>query len=69
MNVFWGNIFKWVIQIFGGIVGRVTPAIAAELNAFLTNLYQKALATPNPWDDFFVGMLLDILAIPRPPPE
>ena len=69
MNVFWGGIFKWVIQIFGGIIGQMTPAITAELNALLTNMYKKALATPNPWDDFAIGMLLDILAIPRPPPE
>jgi hypothetical protein len=69
MNVFWGNIFKWVIQIFGGIIGQMTPAILAELKAFLTELYKKALATPNPWDDFAVGMLLDILGIPRPPTD
>lgn len=69
MNVFWGSILKWIAQIFAGLAPQVTPVIAAELNAFLTNLYKKALATPNPWDDFAVGMLLDILAIPRPPPE
>ena len=69
MNVFWGSIFKWIAQIFAGIIGQATPAIVAELNVFLTNLYKKALATPNPWDDFVIGMLLDILAIPRPPPE
>ena len=69
MNVFWGNILKWVAQIFLGIIGQMTPAIIAELNLLLTSLYKKALATPNPWDDFAIGMLLDILAIPRPPPE
>ena len=69
MNLFWGQIFKWMIQIFGGIIGQVTPGIVLELNNFLTNLYKKALATPNPWDDFAIGMLLDILAIPRPSPE
>ena len=69
MNAFWGMVFKWVIQIFGALMPSITPAITAELNAFLTTLYRKALATPNPMDDFFVGLLLDILAIPRPPPE
>jgi hypothetical protein len=69
MNVFWGNIFKWVIQIFGGIIGQATPGIIAELNAFLINLYKKALATPNPWDDFAIGLLLDIMGITRPLPE
>jgi hypothetical protein len=69
MNAFWGGILKYVAQIFAGIVVQVTPAIVAELNILLTALYKKALATPNPWDDFAVGMLLDILSIPRPPPE
>jgi len=66
MNVFWGSILKYVFQIFAGIIGQMTPSIIAELNAFLTGLYKKALATPNPYDDFAVGMLLDILGIPRP---
>lgn len=69
MNVFWGGILKYVFQIFAGIIGQVTPSIIAELNTFLTGLYKKALATPNPYDDFAVGMLLDILGIPRPAPE
>jgi len=69
MNVFWGSILKYVFQIFAGIIGQMTPSIIAELNAFLTGLYKKALATPNPFDDFAVGMLLDILGIPRPPSE
>jgi len=66
MNVFWGSILKYVFQIFAGIIGQMMPSIIAELNALLTGLYKKALATPNPYDDFAVGMLLDILGIPRP---
>ena len=69
MNVFWGSILKYVFQIFAGIIGQMTPSIVAELQGLLTGLYKKALATPNPWDDFAVGMLLDILGIPRPPSE
>jgi hypothetical protein len=69
MNAFWGNVIGYAVKIFSGLISQATPAIAAELNSFLTALYKKALATPNPWDDFAVGMLLDILAIPRPPPE
>jgi hypothetical protein len=69
MNVFWGSILKYVFQIFAGIIGQMTPSIISELNVFLTGLYKKALATPNPYDDFAIGMLLDILGIPRPPSE
>lgn len=68
MSITW----KWLIKIFMSILSPIleviSPTIKAELNAFLTELYLKALSTPNAWDDLFVGMLLDILAIPRPPP-
>jgi hypothetical protein len=69
MNVFWGGIIKYMIQIFLGLLGQMSPQIKKELNELLTKLYLKALKTPNVWDDFAVGMLLDILSIPRPPPE
>jgi hypothetical protein len=66
MNLFWGQIFKWMIQIFGGILGQMTPTIFAELREFLERMYAKAIATPNPIDDFAIGLLLDILSITRP---
>lgn len=69
MNVFWAGILKYIAQIFAGILLQISPVIKTELNDFLTQLYRKAVATPNVWDDFGVGLLLDILAIPRPPPE
>ncbi len=62
----------WLIQILaaalGPMINILTPVIKAALNEFLTKLYLDAVKTPNPWDDFLVGLLLDILAIPRPPP-
>jgi len=66
MNIFWGQIFKWMIQIFGGILGQMTPVIFAELREFLERMYVKAGTTPNPFDDFAIGLLLDILSITRP---
>jgi hypothetical protein len=67
-----GISLSWLIQIFasalGPIIGLLTPVIKTALNEFLTKLYLDALKTPNLWDDFAVGILLDILAIPRPPP-
>lgn len=64
--------WKWLIQILavalGPIFSTLTPLIKKLLENFLTDLYQKALATENPWDDYVVGLLLDILGIPRPPP-
>lgn len=69
MNVFWKGVIEAVIRIFAGVLQMATPQIKAELSEFLTQLYLRALKTPNPWDDFAVGLLLDILAIPRPPTE
>lgn len=69
MAAIWSVILNLVMGMLGPLMGQVTPVIKNELNDLLTNLYKKALATPSPWDDFFIGMLLDILAIPRPPPS
>lgn len=68
MNAFWAGVFKIVTQIFGGIVGNVTPGLVKDLKDFLLAKYIEAVKTVNPWDDFFYGLLLDILSIPRPPP-
>lgn len=68
MKVSWMWLIQLVASALGPILGSLTPVVKAALNDFLTNLYKQALATENPWDDYVVGMLLDILAIPRPPP-
>lgn len=68
MSVTWTWLLNLLLPILGKLIDLISPAIKAELNTFVTNLYLKALATPNPWDDMLVGFLLDILAIPRPPP-
>ena len=65
-----GISLTWLVQIIasvlGPIIGLLTPVIKTALNEFLTKLYLDALKTPNPWDDFAVGILLDILADSAP---
>ena len=68
MSIGWGWIFILVLSALGPIIGILSPAIKAALTEFLRGLYLDALKTPNPWDDFAVGFLLDILGIPRPEP-
>ena len=62
--------FTWVINLLinalGSILPVLTPMIKDSLSAFLTDLYKKAVETPNPWDDFVVKFLLRILSIPVP---
>lgn len=60
------GIFKVIVLLLGPIIRAVTPAIEEELEKFALKLYAKAEATDNPIDDLFVGMLLDMLDIPRP---
>ena len=62
--------FTWIINLLINVLGSIlpvlTPMIKESLSTFLTDLYKKALETPNPWDDFVVKFLLRILSIPVP---
>lgn len=68
MGISWKWLIQLLISVLGPILGQLSPVIKSALNEFLTNLYLDALKTSNPWDDFLLGLLLDILVIPRPPP-
>jgi len=66
MAIGWAWIIQLVASALGPIIGVLTPAIKTALTEFLTKLYADAVKTPNPWDDFAVGILMDILGIPKP---
>jgi len=66
MSIGWGWLINLIASALGPIIGVLTPAIKTALTDFLSKLYLDALKTPNPWDDFAVGVLLDILGIPKP---
>lgn len=68
MSMSWKWLIELILSVLGPILAQISPVVKAALSEFLTRLYLDALKTPNPWDDFLVGMLLDILGIPRPPP-
>lgn len=67
-GISWSWLLKLLINILSPLFSLITPVFKSALENFLTDLYVKALATPNPYDDLVVGMLLDILGIPKPPP-
>jgi hypothetical protein len=69
MAVVWGWVIELILKVLVPVFNLVTPELRLLLNDFLTSLYLKAVKTENPWDDMAVGMLLDILAIPRPPAD
>ena len=68
MSTTWSWLINLMLQALGPVINILSPAIKAALTEFLCKLYLDAQKTPNPWDDFVVGILLDILSIPRPSP-
>lgn len=68
MGISWNWLLKILLGVVGPLMGLISPAIKDALFAFLAKLYLDALKTENPWDDYAVGFLLDLLGIPRPSP-
>jgi hypothetical protein len=65
MNIFWNGVFRAVARVLLPIIQMATPSLIEEIRTFLKGLYAKALETPNPWDDFLVGLMLDMFGIER----
>jgi hypothetical protein len=63
---FWVNL---AAKIVGAILSLVTPEIKQLLADLLNNLYKKAVATPNPWDDKLVELLAEIVGVNLEPPK
>ena len=61
MNFSW--LIRLLISTFKPFANLLSENIKNELQDFIRSLYQKALATENIWDDFFVKILADILSI------
>ena len=65
--------WKKILVLFAGllkpILTLISPAIKKLVHEMVLSLWSRALETENGWDDFFVEMLADILAIDLPPPE
>ena len=55
------TLIKIVAKFLGLILPIVTPEIREALKGALQNLYEKAKATDNPWDDYLIYFLLTIL--------
>ena len=55
----------WLSQL----LSLATPYLREELTLFLRELYAKARATPNGFDDALVGTLMAILSVPTTVPD
>ena len=65
----WAFLLFLAKLVLGPILKLLSKAIREKYEDVLVDLYDKAMETDNPWDDFFAGFLLDILSIPRPDTE
>lgn len=59
----WMGLLKYLPTILVPLLNNLSPAIRDLLEDFIKDLYQKALETDSPWDDFFVGLLAGLLEI------
>jgi len=53
-------------KVFGYMIKMLTPHIKEMLEEMMLDLYQKALATENPWDDHVMAMALEVLSLKKP---
>jgi len=50
-------------KILGSILRAVSPHIREAVRDVITDLYEKAKATDNPMDDFFVQLLATLVGV------
>ncbi|MEM5867461.1 MAG: hypothetical protein QXG39_06045 [Candidatus Aenigmatarchaeota archaeon] len=59
---------KLILEIVKKLISAVLPIMSEEIRKLLIStmneLYVKAKETENPWDDFVVKLICDILDIP-----
>ena len=59
----------WVeigIRVLGAIVRLVSPEIRKLMEDLLTEWYEKAKQTDNPWDDYLVEVVAQLLGVELP---
>jgi len=61
--VSWSWLVPVIVMVLKPIIKALTPFIREEIEKAIKAWYPKAVATPNPWDDFLVGFLAEILKI------
>ena len=53
----------WIATLLGQVVAQMSPEIRKGMVEFVNKLEAQAKATPNPWDDIFVGIVKFVLVI------
>lgn len=63
MSVTYSLWLQITMRIVGAILDAVTPHIRELIADQIKVAYEKAKETDNPWDDFLVKLLADILRV------
>jgi len=68
-----GNTWKWLLNLLAiilkPILSAITPLIKELFEESLLKLLEKARATENPVDDYFVELLFNIVDLDIPEEE
>lgn len=62
----WHMLLGLIVKVFGSVVKLISPELRQWITDLVVELYKKAKATDNPWDDFLVELLATILGIDLP---
>jgi hypothetical protein len=62
----WNIFMEIAVRILGALLPLLSDEIRELVEESVLKLYEKAQATPNPWDDFMVGVLAKMLGIKLP---
>ncbi|MCP3678964.1 MAG: hypothetical protein GY782_01170 [Gammaproteobacteria bacterium] len=54
----------WIAVLIQQLLSVITPELRKAVVEFVAQLEKQAKATPNKWDDIFVGLLKAVLVIP-----
>ncbi len=55
---------KFLLTVLTKIIAMASPEILEGVRQMIQQMVEKAAATPNPWDDIFVGMLQMLVGKP-----
>jgi len=59
----------WLLELLKKMSPQIVEAFKGGLKKLLQELYEKALETPNEWDDWGIKMIAQVFGIELTEPE
>ena len=54
---------KWLAALLEQMLKVISPNLKKAVEELVLKLEEQAKATPNPWDDIFVGLLKRVIGM------